>query len=131
LDRIFNEHEYFSKGSESYDVTVKLIKRFKQSVEEEGAGFIAVHLPIIEDFTISYLFSRVFYNQDLIYEELLDELKQSCNLIETYSYLKNWIEEHSTSELFMTRHYSPVANELIAKRIYNYLNLNYEIFSGK
>ncbi|NOX66262.1 MAG: hypothetical protein GXO85_10865, partial [Chlorobi bacterium] len=29
LDRIFNEHEYFSKGSESYDVTVKLIKRFK------------------------------------------------------------------------------------------------------
>jgi hypothetical protein len=131
LDRIFDEHDYFSKGSESYDVTVKLIKRFKQSVEEKKARFVAVHLPVIEDFTISSLFSRVFYGEDLIYENLLDDLKQDCDLIETYPYLKDWSKEHSTSELFMMRHYSPTANELIAKRIYNYLNLNYEIFSGK
>lgn len=131
LDRIFNEREYFSSGSESYDVTVKLINRFKLSVEEKDAEFVAVHLPVIEDFTISSLFSRVFYGEDLIYKELLDELKQSCNLIETYSYLKDWSEQYSTSELFMARHYSPKANNLIAKRIYNYLNLNYEIFSEK
>lgn len=131
IERILKEHEYFVNGSESHDITIEIIKRFKHSVEEEDANFVAVHFPVIEDFTISHLFSRIFYNQDLIYENLLDELKQKCDLIETYNYLKNWSDIHSTSELFMVRHYSPTANKLIAKRIYNYLNLNYEIFSGK
>ncbi len=131
IERISKEHEYFVNGSESHDITIEIIKRFKQSVEEKGADFVAIHLPVIDDFTVSYLFSRVFYNQDLIYETLLDELKQNCDLIETYNYLKDWSEDHSTSELFMVRHYSHTANKLIAKRIYNYLNLNNKIFSGK
>jgi len=131
IERISDEHEYFSEESESHDVTIEIINRFRQSVENKGAKFIAVHLPVIEDFTISYLFSKLFYSQDLIYGNLLDELKQNCDLIETYDYLKNWSEECSTSELFMARHYSPTANELIAKRIYNYLNLNYEFFASK
>ena len=130
--RIFGEHDYFTEGNESFDVTMQIVNRFKHSVEKEGAKFIMVHLPVINDFTLSnYLFSQIIYDQDLIYESLLDEIQEKNDLIEIYPYLKRWIENNSTSELFMTRHYSQIANKLIAKRIYNYLNLNYKIFSRR
>jgi len=130
--RIFGEYEYFAKGSESFDVTMQIINRFKLSVEKVGSQFVLVHFPVINDFALSnYLFSQIMYDQDLIYESLLYEIQANADLIEIYPYLKRWIENNSTSELFMTRHYSQTANKLIAKRIYNYLNLNYKIFSRR
>jgi len=130
--RIFGEYEYFAKGNESFDVTMQIINRFKLSVEKEGSQFVMVNFPVINDFALSnYLFSQVMYDQDLIYESLLDKIQANADLIEIYPYLKKWIKNNSTSELFMTRHYSQTANKLIAKRIYNYLNLNCKIFSRK
>ena len=130
--KIFGEQKYYCEGSESFNVTTHIINSFKQSVEAEGAKFVAVHLPVINNFAITEnLFSRIFYGQDMIYENFLDKIKLNTDLVEIYPYLKNWIEDNSTSQLFMERHYSPVANELIAKRIYNYLNLNYKIFQGR
>jgi len=129
LSRIIGEHEYYSNGNESFNLTTQIINRFKLSVEKKGAQFIIVHLPVINDFTLSnYLFSQIFYHQNLIYENLMNEIKEIADLIEIYPFLEKWIEDNSTSELFMSRHYSPIANELIAKRIYNYLILNYKIF---
>ena len=130
--RIFSEYEYFAKGSESSDVTMQIINRFKRSVEKEGSQFVMVHFPVINDFALSnYLFSQIIYDQDLIYESLLDEIRANADLIEIYPYLKKWIENNSTAELFITRHYSQTANKLIAKRIHKYLNLNYKIFSRR
>lgn len=130
--KIFGEYKYFTKGSESFEVTMQIINRFKKSVENEDAQFVMVHFPVINDYAFSnYCFSNIIYDQDLIYESLLNEIQENADLIETYSYLKKWIENNSTSELFMERHYSPITNELIAKRIHNYLNLNYKIFSER
>ena len=130
--RISKEHNFYTEGNESYIITNLIIDQFKQSVRSEGNKFIAVHLPVINDFAIqNNLFCKIFYDQDLIYESLVNEIKVNTNLIETYPFFKNWIGENSLKELFMERHYSPLANKLIAKRIYNYLKLNYKIFSRK
>ena len=72
--------------------------------------------------------SQILYHQNLIYENLKNEIKEIADLIEIYPFLEKWIEDNSTSDLFMSRHYSPIDNELISKRIYNYLILNYKIF---
>ena len=129
LSRIIGEYKYYSIGNESFNLTMQIINCFKLSVEKKGAQFIIVHLPVINDFTLAnYLFSQIFYHQNLIYENLKNEIKEIADLIEIYPFLEKWIEDNSTSELFMSRHYSPIANELIAKRIYNYLILNNKIF---
>jgi len=130
--KIFDEYNFYEDGNESSKITNSIILQFMQSVSAEGSEFIPVHLPVINDFAISnQLFCSFFYDQDVIYENLLNAIKANTTLIKTYPYFEKWTENHSLNELFMERHYSPLANRLIAKRIYNFLNLNYKIFSRR
>ncbi len=122
---IIKEHEYYQLESESSKITLGILDSFRKSVEGQNAQFIQVHLPVVNDFYFSnFAFCNLVYGQEIIYEELLDEIKQRFEIIEIYPQFKNWIEEYSCNELFMERHYSPKTNKLLAKEIYNYLKLN-------
>lgn len=126
----FQEHRFYEEGSDSYDLSLQLLKRFEKSVKDEGAVFIPVHLPVKNDFYLSsYLFCKLFYGEQVIYEKLLNEIKNDFNLVEIYPKFAEWLIVQSTSDLFLERHYSQTTNKLIAKEIFDYLNLNYKMRS--
>ncbi|MEN8193107.1 MAG: SGNH/GDSL hydrolase family protein [Bacteroidota bacterium] len=124
---ILNEHNYYEQETGSSNLALKILNEFKLSVEEENGTFLIIHLPVKENFALSnILFNQLFYDQELIYEPMLNNIKDEFDTIETYEYLSSWEENNSNQELFLARHYSPTANQLIAERICEYLNLNYK-----
>jgi hypothetical protein len=70
-------------------------------------------------------FLDIFYNQKFIYDDLFTTLKLQYKFVEPYDTLNEWGEKNGFEKLFMTRHYSPIANKLIAKRIFKFLKRNH------
>jgi hypothetical protein len=126
ISQIFDEVDYFKPKSESYQVTYKLFEKFKQDVEKEGKVFIPVHLPVKNDFDfLTQKFLNIAYNKEFVYDELYSALKTKTNFVEPYNALQQWGLSNNTSELFVKRHYSPIANKIIASEIFNFLKEKY------
>ena len=88
---------------------------------------IILHLPVKNDFYLSNnLFCKLLYGQEVIYEELLIDLDTDFQLIHLYPRFKDWINQFPNDDLFLDRHYSPKANNLIANEVFSYINSNYK-----
>lgn len=133
ISQIFEEVDYYNSNRESYQVTYKIMEQFSESVKNENGIFIPLHLPVINDFGfVTQSFLDIFYNQKFIYDDLFSTLKLQYNFIEPYDSLYKWCETNGLETLFMTRHYSPIANKLIAGKIFEHLQNEYhEIINNK
>jgi hypothetical protein len=126
LSQIFNEIDYYKPESESYKITYKLITQFKNDVTAEGKYFVPVHLPVKNDLDfLTGKFLKFMYNQKFIYDKLFSELKEGNKFVEPYDSLKQYADKYGINKLFMKRHYSPVANKIIAEKIFNFITTNY------
>lgn len=120
--RLKTEFGYYNPKSESYRITKKIFNLFKANVVENGQIFIPVHLPTMDDFNFWYKsYLKYFHSRKFIYDELYDDLRLETQFVETFDKLEHWSLENNVEKLFMKRHYSAVANEIIAKQIYNYI----------
>ncbi len=133
ISQIFTEMEYYNSESEGYQATYKIIEQFSASVKNENGIFIPLHLPVMNDFDfVTQSFLDLFYNQKFIYDDLFLNLKLQYKFVEPYDALNKWGEKNGFETLFMSRHYSPIANKLIAHRIFEFLNSSYpEIINNK
>ncbi|MCF6268812.1 MAG: SGNH/GDSL hydrolase family protein [Melioribacteraceae bacterium] len=126
ISQILAEIYYYNSSSESYQVTYKIIEKFSKNVESENGIFIPLHLPVLNDFDfITQSFLDIFYNQKFIYDDLFSTLKLQYSFVEPYTSLNEWGETNGFERLFMTRHYSPIANKIIAGRILEHLQSEY------
>lgn len=122
ISQIFNEIDYYNANSDGYKITYKIIEKFGKSVKSENGIFIPLHLPVMNDFDfVTQNFLDLFYNKKFIYDDLFSSLKLEYNFVEPYEVLNEWGEKNGFEKLFMSRHYSPIANKLIAKKIFEFL----------
>ena len=120
--RVSAEFEFYNPASESYRITNELFNLFKYSVLKNHQIFIPVHLPTIDDLDFLYsTYLEYFHSNKFIYDELFEQLKSETKFVETFDKLEEWSLNNNVEQLFMKRHYSKVANEIIAKEIYNYM----------
>lgn len=133
ISQIFTEVDYYNSSSESYQVTYNIIEQFSKSVKSKNGIFIPLHLPVMNDFDfVTQSFLDIFYNQKFIYDELFSSLKLQYNFVEPYDALNEWGEKNGFETLFMSRHYSPIANKLIANKIFEFMKSGYpEIINNK
>ena len=120
------EFDIYNKTSEAYQVSYSIIKSFKDNCEINNQIFIPVHLPTKND--LSYLqhsFFKLFFSNDFLYQELFVHLKSITQFVETFDKLNSWSSDNSLDDLFLERHYSHVANKIIAEEIYNFIIKNY------
>lgn len=121
-----SEFDFYSRDSESYIITKNIFSKFAESCNMNEQIFIPVHLPTINDLEF---FQRSFfdlvYSQKYIYHDLFIELRKMKQFVETFDKLKIWSSEDNLDKLFMKRHYSPIANKIIADQIYNYLVIHH------
>ena len=122
ISQIFNEMNFYKPESESYQVTYKLFEQFKTKVENENEIFIPVHLPVKNDFDfLTQQFLDIAYNKQFIYDNLFEVLKHKTKFVEPYNTLSLWGSTNSTNKLFVKRHYSSVANNIIANKIFEFM----------
>ena len=126
MSQIFSEIDYYNSKSDGYKITDKIIEKFSKSVVNENGIFIPLHLPVMNDFDfVTQNFLDIFYNKKFIYDDLFSALKLEYNFVEPYEVLNEWGEKNGFEKLFMSRHYSPIANKLIAHRIFEFLKSSY------
>lgn len=122
ISQIFNEIDYYNASSEGYKITYKIIEKFSESVKSKNGIFIPLHLPVMNDFDfVTQNFLDIFYSKKFIYDDLFSSLKLEYNFVEPYEELNKWGEKNGFEKLFMSRHYSPIANKIIAKKIFEFL----------
>jgi hypothetical protein len=122
ISTLNSEFEFYSPKSESYDITKNIFKEFLAHCNQNDQLFIPVHLPTINDLQFfQSTFFDLAYSQKFIYHELFDELKSMTQFVETFDKLKNWSTEDNLDKLFMKRHYSLIANRIIAEQIYDFM----------
>ena len=126
ISKLNSEFEFYSPYSESFIITKNIFKEFIKKCKFNDQLLIPVHLPTINDLQF---FQRSFfdlaYSQKYIYHDLFTELKKDKQFVETFDKLKNWSSENDLDKLFMKRHYSPIANRIIAEQIYDFLVLKH------
>jgi len=126
FSQLLGEVDFYKPKGQSFQVTYKLFEMFRDSVLQKSEIFIPVHLPVKNDFDFfSKKFLDIVYNKQFIYDELFDALKKKSYFVESYNALENWSEENGIETLFMKRHYSPIANQIIANQIFEFLQKNY------
>lgn len=131
-DKIKAEFGYYSPNSESYQITKKLFHLFKNSTIESDQLFIPVHLPTMDDFDFVFsTYLKYFHSKHFIYDELFTELKRETQFVETFDKLETWSSGNNSDKLFMKRHYSPIANKIIAAQIYSFLSEKYSHLLNK
>ncbi len=122
ISQIFSEVDFYTPQNESYKVTYKLFQKFKSSVKQNNKIFIPVHLPVKNDFDfLTQQFLDIAFNKHFIYDDLFEVLKKGTNFVEPYNALNKWASENSTNGLFSKRHYSSVANKIIANQIFEFI----------
>ncbi len=122
ISRLNTEFEYYNPKSESYRITKEIFNLFKENVVENGQIFIPVQLPTMDDFNFLYKsYLKYIHSRKFIYDELYSDLRSETQFVDTYDKLEQWSLENSVEKLFMQRHYSAIANEIIAKQIYSYI----------
>ena len=102
-------------------------------MKNENGIFIPLHLPVKNDFDfVTQNFLDIFYDQKFIYDDLFSALKLEYNFVEPYDLLNEWGEKNGFEKIFMKRHYSPIANKIIAERVFEFLKSGYpEIITNK
>ena len=133
ISQINREVDYYNPSSESYQVTYKILEQFSKSVKSEYGIFIPLHLPVKNDFDfVTQSFLDIFYDKKLIYDDLFSALKLQYNFVEPYDTLNEWGGKNGFETLFMFRHYSPIANKIIAHKVFMHLKNEYpEITNNK
>lgn len=122
ISTLNSEFEFYNSNSESFIITKNIFKKFLEECNENDQLLIPVHLPTINDLEF---FQRSFldlvYSQKYIYYDLFTELKSMKQFVESFDKLKSWSSENNLDKLFMKRHYSPIANKIIAEQIYDFM----------
>jgi len=122
ISTLNSEFDFYSPKSESYDVTKNIFREFLEYCKQNDQLLIPVHLPTINDLEF---FQRSFFelakSQKYIYHDLFIELKSMKQFVETFDKLRDWSSENNLDKLFMKRHYSPIANRIIAEQIYDFM----------
>jgi len=113
-------HEgYFNTDSEAYRVTAAIFKQFAASAKSNGALPIAVIFPHRGDF-------EQFKNDGTrVYEPFLKEWHaQDCRYIDLLDAFIEYDKDYTLREEIGWGHYTPQANEIVAKYILEYLYKN-------
>lgn len=112
---------YYNLNEEPAQLSLRIIERFANEVERQGARFLIVHLP-----------SRKGLQQkqntgSLRYADLLSTLSARFELVDTTADFLSATRTYEDSALFEPHnHYSAVSNDIVAEAIASYLltNLN-------
>ena len=106
-------YDFFATDSMSRKVIWKIIKEFKQEVEDTGARFMIVHLPTKKPL------KRLQDSRELKYQDLLEEMQTTFELIDPSSEFIRQAEASSLDDLFSDRssHYSKTGNQIVGGAI--------------
>jgi len=109
--------DFFAPDSMSRKVVWRIIQEFKWEVEETGERFVIVHLPTEKPI------KQLIDGEPLNYQDLLEELKASHELVDPSSALIRQVEASSLDDLFSDRssHYSKLGNKIVGETIANAL----------
>jgi hypothetical protein len=100
---------FFSEGSESREITWRIIERFEREVRAEGSEFVIVHIPTRKRL------SRMSWGLDLRYRDLLDALIARYDVADPTDGLMAALKIHGMEPLRAGGgHYSGIANRAIA-----------------
>ena len=110
-------YDFFDKDSISRKVVWQIIHEFKREVEDAGGRFVIVHLPTKKPI------KRLQNGRDLKYQNLLEQLQATYELIDPSPSMIRHADQYSPEELFADRssHYSKVGNRIVAETIANAL----------
>ncbi len=113
-------YDFFAPDSISRKIVWRIIEEFKQEVTEEGGRFMIVHLPTTKPI------KQMRDNKPLKYQNLLEELKSTYELVDPSPELIRQAEASSLVDLFENRsnHYSNVSNQIIGEVMANALLAN-------
>ncbi len=110
-------YDFFDRDSISRKVVWQIIQEFKREVEDTGGRFVIVHLPTKKPI------KRLQDGRDLKYQDLLEQLRATHELIDPSPDMMRQAEISSSEELFAdgSSHYSKVGNRVVAETIANAL----------
>ncbi len=106
-------YDFFARDSISRNIVSRIIQEFKQEVEEIGGRFLIVHLPTKKPI------KRLLNERELKYQDLLEELQATFELIDPSQEFIRQAEESSLDHLFSDRssHYSKAGNQIVGGAI--------------
>lgn len=100
----------YRPGSEAFEVTLRIVRRFRDEVEASGAGFVVVHLP-----DRGHL-SDADDGRPMVHDALMAALAaDGMTIADPTPELLALARRDGVGELFMRLgHYSPAANQIVA-----------------
>jgi hypothetical protein len=108
-----NSRHWLNLNTESAQITLWLVRNYKESVESAGGKFIIVHLPGRSDLKWMEKNGTIFYNH-LISSLNIPVIRSENELIKEANKLGD------RNKLFLIDgHYAPIANNIIAKLVSN------------
>lgn len=107
------DYNFFAEGSDSRQITERVIEEFEREVLEAQSRFIIVHLPTKNSL------QNLLNGEPPEYQELLDDLSSRYDLIDPTFGLISQSKKDSFGDLFAknSSHYSPIANRVVGEWI--------------
>ena len=106
-----NERMMYALENQPAKITLKIIERFRSSVEKSGAEFLVLHLP--RPLHLSQMLEK-----DLVYQGILDRLKLNYDFIDTSELLLPIAKGKKLGPLFIQNaHLSPAGNKILAEHL--------------
>lgn len=101
----------FLEDSEAFQITVRIIQRFRDEVEASGSSFLIVHLPLRSDLALARS------GRPMPQAALLAELdRRGITIADPTPELLELAEQQGLAELFQPKtHYGPTANRVVAE----------------
>jgi hypothetical protein len=115
----FNSMDYsqyddlYDLRKEAAQVTVKIIKKFGDSVRRRGARFIILNMSQVQDIY------HLQHGQPLRYAPMLEQLEEEWAVVRT----EEEIQKHPLEQLFVANdgHHAPLGSKIVADVISSYL----------
>lgn len=107
LYNISDDH-YYSLNEEPAMITKKIMEEFKRDVERNGITFYVVYLPP------KLYFQDLFKGNKMPFHELLKEIEKIAYTINPEQKLLIEATQSTPKALFLKRHYTPRANQIVA-----------------
>lgn len=105
----------YSADDELGTLTMKILDLMNESVENEGAQFLMVHLPHI--WGLGHFRKYGYFP----YDQLSQAIEGKYNLIETKLDFEKRFNQHENEDFYLWFHYSDLGNEIIAESVFKYI----------
>lgn len=110
------DQEYFDFNKEAAPLTIKIIKRFKESVHNDNAEFIILNIPTFHNV---YNLKR---DSKLNYVSMVDSMKRIAPVIQPESSLVKYAKDHDIMDLYTDdKHHAEPGDSILALHIMDFL----------